>query len=135
MTQDESHGIVRRAALIATLAGAAGSFGLMLAVGHRQRSPILIVLFTVWDLSPFAALVYAGVVSRSWSVLTRSVLYGVMLLVTLGSVGIYGYVALGPPRPQPAFLFLVVPLVSWLLIGIIFPLAAFLSGRRSGAGR
>ena len=126
--------LLRGAALFAVLAGAVGSFGLMLHVGRRQRSLFLIGLFTVWELSPFVALVYAHVVSRQWSVLTRVTLYGVMLVLTLGSLAIYADVALGPPRPKPAFAFLVVPLASWLLIAIVLPIAAFMSGRFSRRG-
>jgi hypothetical protein len=124
-------GLLRGAALIAVLAGAVGSFGLMLHAGRRQRSLILIGLFTVWELSPFLGLVCAHVVSKHWSVLTRATLYGVMLFLTLGSLAIYGDVALGPPRPKPAFVFLVVPLASWLLIAVVLPIAALISGRLS----
>jgi hypothetical protein len=127
-------GLLRGAALIAVLAGAVGSFGLMLHAGRRQRSLILIGLFTVWELSPFVALVCAHVVSKRWSVLTRATLYTVMLVLTLGSLAIYGDVALGPPRPKPAFVFLVVPLASWLLIAIVVPIAARMSGRLSRRG-
>lgn len=127
-------GLLRGAALIAVLAGAVGSFGLMLHVGRRQQSLILIGLFTVWALSPFVALVCAHVVSKHWSVLTRSTLYGVMLVLALGSLATYGNVALGPPRPQPAFVFLVVPLASWLLIAIALPISALVSGRLSHRG-
>ena len=123
--------LLRGAALIVVLAGAVGSFGLMLHVGRRQRSVILIGLFTVWELSPFVALICAHVVSKRWSVFARSTLYGVMLVLTLGSLATYANVALGPPRPQPAFVFLVVPLVSWLLIAIVLPIAALISGRLS----
>lgn len=126
--------LLRGAALIVVLAGAVGSFGLMLHVGRRQRSLILIGLFTVWELSPFVALVCAHVVSKHWTVFTRSTLCGAMLVLTLGSLAIYGNVALGPPRPQPAFVFLVVPLVSWLLIAIVLPIAALMSGRLSRRG-
>jgi hypothetical protein len=127
-------GLLRGAALIAVLAGAVGSFGLMLHAGSRQRSLILIGLFTVWELSPFVALVWAHVVSKHWSVLTRATLYSVMLILALGSLAIYGEAALGPPRPKPAFVFLVVPLASWLLIAAVLPIAALISGRRSRRG-
>lgn len=124
-------GLLRGAALIATLAGAVGSFGLMLHAGRRQSSLLLIGLFTAWELSPFVALVGAHVVSKHWPVLTRATLYGLMLVLTLGSLAIYGYVALGPPRPQPAFVFLVVPLGSWLIIAIALAIAALIPGRLS----
>jgi hypothetical protein len=91
-------------------------------------------LFTLWVLSPFAALCLADRASKSWPVLTRATLYSLMPVVTLGSLAIYADVALGPPRPKPASVFLVVPLASWLLIAIAVPSAAFLSGRLARRG-
>ena len=123
-------GLLRAVALIAVVAGALGSVGLMLWVGHRNPSRVLLVLFAIWDLSPFIALVLADVVSKRWSVITRATLYGVMLIVTLGSLALYGDVVLRP-RPQPAFRFLVVPLGSWLLMVIAVPAAALISRRLS----
>src|ERR1017187_6810870 len=127
-------GLLRAAALIAVLAGAVGSVGLMLHAGRRNDSRILLVLFALWVLSPFMALVLANVVSKRWSVLTRATLYSAMLVLTLGSLAIYGDVALGPPRAQTAFVFVVVPPASWLLIAIVVPLAAQISGRRARRG-
>jgi len=124
-------GLLRAAALIAVLAGAAGSLGLMLHAGRRNDSRILLVLFTIWVLSPFVALVLAHVVSKRWSVLTRATLHSVMLVLTLASLAIYGDVALGPPRAKTAFVFVVVPPASWLLIAIAVPIAALISGRQS----
>lgn len=50
-------GLLRAVALIAVVAGAGGSIGLMLWAGHRNPSRLLIVLFAIWVLSPFVALV------------------------------------------------------------------------------
>jgi len=86
-------GQLRAVAMIAVVAGAAGAVGLMLRAGHRSDSRILLVLFGIWVLSPFIALVLANVVSKRWSVLTRATLYGVMLALTLASLAIYGDVA------------------------------------------
>ena len=123
-------GRLRAAALIAVLVGAAGSLGLMLRAG--QRSPrLLLVLFTVWVLSPFVALVLAHVVSKRWSVLTRVTLYGVMLVITLASLAIYGHDAVRPPRSQAAFVYVAVPPASWLFIAIVVPIAALISRRLS----
>ena len=127
-------GALRRAALIALAAGAAGSVGLMLRAGHRQNSRLLIGLFTFWVLSPFMALIVANVVSRRWQVLTRATLYIVMLVVTLATLAIYGYVALGPPRAKKAAVFVVVPPASLLLIAIVVPIAALMSGRQPHRG-
>jgi hypothetical protein len=129
-----SIGLLRAVAIIAAVAGAMGSVALTLHIGRHNASRILLSLFVIWVLSPFVALVFASLVSKSWSAPTRATLYGVMLVLTLGSLAIYGDVAFGPPRASPAFAFLVVPLVSWLLITVALPVSAFLTRklRRQG---
>jgi len=122
-------GPLRAAALIAALTGAAGSIGFMLRAGQHNKSRLLLVLFTVWVLSPFMALVWASVVSKRWSILTRAALYSVALVIALGSLAIYGEVALGPPRTQTAFVFVMIPPASWLLMVIAVAIAALISGR------
>lgn len=127
---DGFRGLLRTVALIAVVAGATGSIGLLLRVGYRNDAVmpvILLFLFTGWVLSPFVALVLVDRVSKRWSVATRATLHWVMLIVTLVSLGIYGAVALSPPRPKPAAIFLLVPLGSWLLIAVVVPLAARVS--------
>jgi hypothetical protein len=118
-------GVFRALALIAVVTGAAGSIGLMLFAGSRQRSLVLIGLFTGWVLSPFVALAWAGIVSKGWPSSTRTALYGLMLLLTLLSLGMYDGILPMPPGSKPAAVFLMVPVGSWLLIAI----AAF-AGRR-----
>ena len=124
------HGLLHAVALTAVVAGAGGSVGLMLWVGHRNPSRLLLALFLIWDLSPFVALLVADIVSKRWSIITRTTLHIVMLIIALSSLALYGDVV-WRPRPQPAFLFLVVPLGSWLLLTIAVPIAALVSGRRS----
>jgi ACR3 family arsenite efflux pump ArsB len=129
-------GRLRVAALIAMLVGAMGSVGFMLYAGRRNPSQLLIFLFVIWVLSPFVLLGLANIISQRWSGLTRATLYGVTLLLTLSSLAIYAYRALGPPRPQAAFIFIVVPPASWLFIAIAVSLAGLLSARltRRGSG-
>ena len=124
-------GVLRAAALIAATAGAAGSVALTLHAGRRNHSRLLLILFVLWVLSPFAALVWASVISKRWPILMRATLYGVTWVVTLASLAIYGYVALGPPRAKTAFAFVVIPPASWLLIAIVVSIAALISGRHS----
>ena len=130
-TEGKFLGLLHAAGLIAALAGAVGSVGLMLHAGRNNPSRLLLVLFALWVLSPFLALVLADVASKRWSVLTRATLYTVMLVLAVGSLVAYGDVALGPPRSKPAFVFVVVPPASWLLIGIVLSIAALVSGRPS----
>ena len=122
--------LLHAVALIAVVAGAVGSVGLMFWVGHRNPSRVLLALFLIWDLSPFVALWLADIVSKRWSVITRATLHIVTLVISLSSLALYGDVV-WRPRPQPAFRFLVVPFGSWLLMIIVVPVAALVSGRRS----
>jgi hypothetical protein len=124
-------GLPRPAALGAAVAGAIGSVVFTLMVGRHNQSWILMGLFIVWVLAPFIAFGLADRLSRRWSVPTRTALYWITLIVALGSLLIYGTVALGPPRPKPAAVFLMVPLGSWLLALVIVPLVAIISRRRA----
>ena len=124
-------GRLRAAALIAVLAGAVGSVGLMLHASGRTASWVGLALIAIWVLSPFAALALANVVSTRWSILARATLYSVMLVVTLGSLAVYVDDASRPRKAQAAFVFVVVPPASWLLMAIVLPIAAVISGRLS----
>jgi|SRR5690348_4254424 hypothetical protein len=126
-------GPLRIAALIAVLIGAAGSVGFTLHAGHRNPSRFLIVLFVIWVLSPFVALVFLNFISKDWSVITRATVYSAMLVLSLGSLAIYGRVALEPPRAKTAFVFVVVPPSSWLLMALAVLVAALVSRKRSQA--
>jgi hypothetical protein len=107
-----------------------GSTGLMLRAG--QNTPrFLLFLFVIWLLSPFVTLAWANVVWTRWPVLTRVALYTVSLIVTLGSLAIYGdFVVVAPVGSANAFVWVVVPPVSWLLMTIVVSLAALISRRR-----
>lgn len=122
---------LRTAALIAVLAGAVGSLGFLLHTG-RHTPRLLLALFVGWVLSPFAALIWANVVSKHWAAVTQATLYATMLVLTLGSLPIYATVALGFSSTRPAAVFLLVPLASWLLSAIVVAIAALMSGRVSG---
>ena len=121
-------GRLRGAAIIAAVAGAVGSVGLTLRAG-RSTPRLLLVFFVFWVLSPFAALVWANIVSRRWPLLTRATLYGVTLLVTLGSLAMYGELIKRPAGTANAFMFVVVPPASWLLLAAAVSLAAWTSRR------
>ena len=114
---------LRLAAMIVVLPGAAGSFAFMIRAGHRNPSFILLTLFGIWVLSPFVALMLASLVSKRWSTLARTTLYTVIVVITLASLAIYGLVAIGHTAMKVGFVFLVVPLASWLLIAIAVSIA------------
>jgi hypothetical protein len=121
-------GILRIVALIAVVAGSVGSVGLMLNAG-RNTPHLLLVLFVIWVLSPFAALAWANVVSKRWSVPIRAALYCVTFVIVLGSLAIYGDVlVIAPQGSANAFRFVITPPVSWLLLVIVVSIAALVSG-------
>jgi len=125
--------VLRAAALIALLVGAVGSVGLMLHAGRRKDSPrLLLALFAIWVLAPFVALALANIVSKGWSVITRATLYRVMMVLTLGH---WPYTEMlhwdRSPRAKTAFVFVVVPPASWLLIATVVSIAALISRRLS----
>jgi hypothetical protein len=77
--------VLRSVALVLVVVAAIVSFGLMLHVGQYRLS-VLMLLFAVWDLAPFAGLFVAGIVSKRWRILMRAALYAVMLFVAGESV-------------------------------------------------
>ena len=119
-------------ALFTALAGAIGAVGLMLRAGQRIGSPpvLLLVLFAGWVLAPFIGFVLANVLSKRWSVLTQATLYGVTLVLTLGTLAIYADVAFGPATSQVVPVFVAVPPVS-ILIALVALVAALITGRLS----
>jgi hypothetical protein len=113
-------------ALIAILIGAVGSLILLFYAGHSQKSVILIALFTLWVLSPFVGVLIADRISKRWTVITHMTLYWLILVITLGSLISYSEI-FGQLGAKPAFKFLVIPLISWLLIVTVIPLVSRLS--------
>lgn len=116
---------MRIAAQVALVVGAIGSVALMLLVGHRNQSIILMLLFAGWVLAPFVALAWADRSPKFQAASGRATRQVLMLLLALVSLCAYARVAFGPPMPQPASVFLLVPAGSWLLTA----LSAFLSRR------
>jgi hypothetical protein len=121
---------LRIIALIAMLAGAIGSLFFMFNAGHKQNSVILITLFTMWVLSPFAGLLMTDRISRRGKVLSRLTLYGLIFVITLGSLICYSGV-LGQLGAKAAFKFLVVPFISWLIIVTVILTAGRMSTRKA----
>ena len=130
MKKNLSLSILRVMALIVVLIGAAGSLYYVLRAGRNNNSILLVSLFVSWVLSPFIAQLLANVIFRRWSVFTRGTLYCLTILLAVGSL--FGYSgALTPPGTMPAFVFLMIPLISWLLMGTVIPLAASLARRKN----
>jgi hypothetical protein len=123
----------RTIALVALFIGASGSLRLMFLASQHQKSVLLIILFNGWVLLPFIGLLAAVFKSGSWSAGARDTLYVLILFVTLASLLSYsGILTFGDVRP--AFKFLMVPLLSWILIAVVL-LAARLMARRHSDDR
>ena len=116
-----NNNLLRIIALIVLYVGAIGSLVLMFNAGHNQKSIFLMMLFTGWVLSPFVGLFIAHMISKHWLSKTRLTIYLLILFITLASLIFYSG-ALKVPGAKPAFKFLIVPLISWVLILIIIPI-------------
>ena len=123
--------LLRSVAPIAVVVGAVGSLILTLYAGRGSHSHILQTLFALWVLSPFVALVFANMVLKRWSILFGTTLHALILIVSGGSLVIYLNDVLNPPTLKRAFVFVVVPLASWLLIAIVALIVALRSRRLS----
>jgi hypothetical protein len=93
--------------------------------------PLLVVLIGLWVVSPFVLLALGDGLAKRWPQLSRSTIYVLALVLTLGSLAVYQAVAFGPPRPKPAFFFVLIPPISWLVIATGLATAALVSRKRS----
>lgn len=114
MKKNPALDFLRTMAVIMLLAGALGSIGFVLNEG-RHTPVFLLILFVGWVLLPFIALLIVNVLSKPWPVPARKTLSILMLLIPIGSLLIYSGIW-RPADTRPAAIFLVVPLISYLLI-------------------
>jgi hypothetical protein len=124
---------LRNICLTALFAGTVGSVALTLYVGRSNSSRLLLGMFVLWVLSPFALLAAIARTSKRWSAPIRTTLYSLMMVLALATLLIYAQVAFGRPRAQKAFAFVIVPGVSWLVTGIVMGIAVL--ARRSMQAR
>ena len=113
---------LRTAALTIMLVGAASSLYFMFRTASNQKSIVLLGLFTAWVLSPFVGLILADRHSRQWTKNLYIWLYLTMILLTIVSLTAYSGIWTLLKTP-PAFKFLIIPFLSWLVILIILLIA------------
>ena len=113
---------MRTVALVVLLMGVVGSLSLVLYNGRNNKSILLIALFVAWVLSPFIGLLIADKVSKGWTDIARKTLYIIMLVLSMVSLLSYSGV-LSPAGTKTAFVFLVTPLISWVVISILVLIA------------
>src|ERR1043165_5842891 len=130
MMSERNIGWLRATAQIGLAVSFAISICLFLRAG--QRTPRLLLLgMAFWVFSPFAILTWLNAISKSWSILTRVTIYWVTLLIALGTLAVYGDDARGHRRAQAAFVYVIVPPASWLLMAVTSSVTALLARRRS----
>src|SRR5450432_4165501 len=115
---------LRIIALIVFAIGWIVSLGFTLHAGHNNRSIFLMILFLGWVSSPFMGQLTATMLSARWPVVTHKILYIIMIFLAIGSMSGYSDI-LSPADLKPAFIFLIIPLISWILIVIIIPLSIY----------
>jgi hypothetical protein len=107
------------------LAGIVASLSLMFYTGRNNESILLMSVFTAWIVSPFMVLLAASQVSAGWPGKRQVVLNLIMLAIPAVSVLAYSG-KVSPAGTRPAFMFIVMPLISWLIM-----VALYLQARRS----
>ncbi|MEO7045418.1 MAG: hypothetical protein ABI091_08960 [Ferruginibacter sp.] len=113
---------LRTLAMTVAVIGATCSLYFMFIASRGQKSVLLIVLFTGWILSPFAGLFLADKICKLWTASSRSLLYWLMIILTIGSLVAYSG-AFNTLKTKNAFRFLIVPLISWLIMTIVILIA------------
>jgi hypothetical protein len=114
----------RKIAMGTAIAGALGSLFLTLTAGQNNKSVILVLLFCLWVLSPFTAMIAATTASKGRTSLTRQSLYISIILITVFSIIGYSGI-LKIPGAKHAFIFLALPFLSWLVIITFFVVLRF----------
>lgn len=130
MKKNRTFSFLRIVAVIVLLSGAAGSLYFVLDKGSNNKSILLRALFVIWVLSPFAAFLTADAICKRRAFFARKALYWMMLVVTPGSLVSYSG-TFNTLLTKPAFIFLVVPLISWLLMLIVILVVRKQNARRA----
>ena len=102
-----------------TVIAAVASLRVMYSVGSNQQSILLIALFTGWVLSAFFAMLVVNLVSSRLNDKPQLLAHILIIILNLASVVAYSGV-FSIPDTRPAAIFLIVPLGTWVVIGIGF---------------
>jgi hypothetical protein len=127
--QDPDSDGLRTPARIVMALSAFVAEALMLFAGRENRHYEITALFIVWVGSPFVLLWAADRASRSWPRPVQTTLSWLMLLVACVTVAAYVRRIVRPPAVQAAFVFVLVPPVSWLVIALAIGVAFLIATR------
>jgi hypothetical protein len=121
---NQEQGTLPAVALSAAVVGAICAVALTTYAGARVGSPLVLrLLFAIWVLTPFAALLTGYAFSASWRRSMRVALHTITLVTAAGSSLAYAYFALATARPATAA-FVLVPPASCLFAAIALGIAA-----------
>lgn len=119
---------MRVSALVVLVAGCVGSVALMLRAGRASPQHVVMLLMSIWVAAPFAMLFAADRRSIQWRRAARYTLYGLMFALAPISLMIYANdQTLRPAHVSAAFLFVLVPPLSVLVIAISLGIAMLTS--------
>jgi hypothetical protein len=119
---------------VATVVAAIGSVALLLYIGRRNKSIVLMVLFSIWVLAPFVGSLLLNALIAKRGAAPRTALQVAMLILAVASLALYGDTVLRPPVSQPVFRFVLLPVVSCVLIIVVVATAVFVSRYVHGRG-
>ncbi len=111
------------------LIGIGGSLIMTFRTGQNNNSLLLMVLFMVWVTSPFTALSIIYTKSKNYLRNKRVIFFIVTIFITCISLieycGVLKFQGL-----KPAALFLILPLISWILIIITILFTTVFTGAK-----
>jgi hypothetical protein len=118
-TNIDGMNLLHALALGVATAGAIASLSLTFQSGLNSRSILVVVLIAIWVIAPYLMAIIVSLVSRDWPLAGRIALYILMLVMTLVSLVVYSGI-LTFPRSKPSSGYLLVPLMSWCLLGTLY---------------
>lgn len=113
--------LLRTLAITSLLISSIGSLFFVIYAGRNNSSFFLPALFIIWVLSPFIGLIVANRISKRWTEKIQLRFYWFMIVLTAFSLIAYTGV-LTPHNAKPAFIFLIIPFLSWFLMLTIYAL-------------
>ena len=124
--------VLRKTALTVSVAGAVGSLYLLFKAGSNTPG-FLLVLFVGWILIPYAASFVLYAIAERWNDAVQATLHVLMMILPIGSVicysGLFNYSGM-----KPAFMFVLVPVLSSAIIAIA-TIGAHKFSRKNGEGQ
>ena len=116
-------GYQRETVLVILSIGALLSLTKTFQAGRNNSSILLVTLFLIWVLSPFVTLFIANLKATKKPFRIQMIIYIISVVITLGSVMAYTGLWTAPGSKK-AFVFLITPFLSWLLMIISFILVS-----------